>query len=172
MDATAIYNNIRTLAHDRGMSDAKVSLHINQAIAELRGLGYLNDNIQTNENITVKDGETAIVVAHPVKTILKCSAEITFDSDGIRLLSPAVGDTQVTISYVSQITDWDGSEANNILDPWFYIYGAVYYACASKLSPETTFYRQQFSSQIGRMFGDSVFMDGGENVSSSELMGI
>lgn len=172
MNVSTICDYIKNLIHDRGMSSEKINMFINQAVAELRGVGYLSDSIHTDEIVTVADGATVIVTSCPVKSVLKCSAEITADSAGIRLLSPADGDVQITITYVAQIPDWDGTEDSNVLDPWLYIYGGTYYACAQKMAPDTIFYRQQLDKQIARVFGDSVFMGDVPDAMSSEVLGI
>lgn len=167
-----IYNHIRTLSHDKGFTDAAVALFINQGIAEIKTRGYLKQQIITDESITVLDGTTAINPSLAVKSILECDAEYTKDSLGLRLLEAANGDTDITMSYVAGIVDWDGAEINNVLDEWLYIYGGTYYACIHNMSPEAALYRQHFDNHIGRVFGDDVFLDGVEDAMSSEIMGL
>lgn len=172
MDVAAIYANIRKLAHDRGMSNSDLILFINQAVAEIGGRGYLYQDKQIDETVTVPAGASVIVTTYPIKTLLRCSAEVTADSGGIRLLSPVSADTDIQISYISKITTFDGTENTNVLDPWLYIYGATHYACAHRLAPETAYYRSVFDAQIAKAFADSAFLDGGENSLSAEIYGI
>lgn len=167
-----IYNHIRTLSHDRGLVDGTITFFINQAIAEIKTRGYLKQQVITDELITVADGTTAIVPSLPVKSILECDADYTKDSQGLRLLEAANGDTDITLSYVSEINNWDGSEVNNVLDEWLYIYGGAYYACMHNMSPETSIYRQHFDNHIGRVFGDDTFLDGVEDAMSNEILGL
>lgn len=172
MDVATINQNIKKLAHDRGLSNTDLTLFINQAVAELRGKGYLFNDVQFDETVVIADGTSEITSVHPIKSVLRCSADYTADSGGIRLLSPTDGDTSIRITYISQIKDWDGTEAGNILDPWLYIYGATHYACAHRMSPETAYYRAMFDMQASRVFADSAFIDGGENAMSTEIIGI
>ncbi|MGE4487119.1 MAG: hypothetical protein AB7C95_04735 [Synergistaceae bacterium] len=164
MTIAEIAAEIKSRAHDRGMSDKKAYGFISSAIREMES-GNKEFNYQRilNETIHVGAGEKVLTFPHRLKRIITINelspAGYQVNSGQVELLSAVTADTDFTVSYVRYHPDFDGTDENCLIeDDELLILGGTYRAMYQRLAPETATARQMFQQRVSSYYRDNRFV--------------